>query len=151
MSSRGKIAVLVSGGWLYGSVNRGEFAKAIAPESHRTFRLSKHGWKAPSLVVVRGSHVDAWEWQVTAPAKRKRPAKPRRDPAEDIIMQDIRAVTLLSKDQQADLAAATQDLTAEAIAMLCIAANVNSVDDLTQATLPAFREALAGYVAGTRA
>jgi hypothetical protein len=72
---RGKIAVLISGTWLYGTVNRGEFAKAIAPESHRTFKLAKRGWKASSVVVVKGSHVAAWDWQAPAPARRKRPAK----------------------------------------------------------------------------
>jgi hypothetical protein len=75
VTARGKIAVLTSGVWLYGSVNRGQFAKAIAPDSNRTFTLTKQGWRGDRYrVTVRGSSVDAFEWQVTPP-KRKRPAK----------------------------------------------------------------------------
>lgn len=95
MTLRGKIAVLVAGVWLYGSVNRGEFAKAIAPESHRTFKLSKKGWRAgsSSVVTVKGSSVDAWDWYVTPP-KRKRPAKARPEPVTpaEISDEDRRAL-----------------------------------------------------------
>jgi hypothetical protein len=79
VTPRGKIAVLLPNGWLYGTVNRGEFSRAIAPESHRTFKLSKQAWAGPRRVVtVKGSHVSAWDWLTPAPPKRKRAAKPSR-------------------------------------------------------------------------
>jgi hypothetical protein len=155
---RGKIAVLVSGQWLYGTVNRGEFSRAVGTnEKHQTFKLSKRGWRAgsSSVITVAGSHVAAWEWTptgVSTRAKRKvaKPMRvPMRDPVEDIIMQDLSAVTLLTDEQRADAAAATHDLDRGVVSLLCIAAGVpsGSIDDLTQVTWPPFQEALAAHMA----
>lgn len=75
---RGKIAVLLPNGWLYGTVNRGEFAKAIGDKNGRTFKLSKQAWAGPRRVVsVKGSHVGAWDWLTPAAAKR-RPSRPKQ-------------------------------------------------------------------------
>jgi hypothetical protein len=87
---RGKIAVLLSGTWLYGTVNRGEFSRAIAPESHRTFKLAKKGWRAgsSSVVIVVGSHVAAWDWQTPAPARRKAKAASKLEPVTPAEISD---------------------------------------------------------------
>ena len=84
---RGKIAVLMSGTWLYGSVNRGEFSRAIG--NNKTFKLSKRGWRtgSSSVVIVLGSHVAAWEWQAPAPARRK--AKPAASKSEPVTPAEI--------------------------------------------------------------
>lgn len=58
---------------------------------------------------------------------------------------------LLSDDQRVDLHAAIHDLDVSTVGMLCIAAGVDEPGELTQATLPAFREALAALLAGARA
>jgi len=57
----------------------------------------------------------------------------------------------LTDEQRSDIAAATHGLDDTAMQMLCLAAGVDRLDELTQATLPAFREALAAHMAGTRA
>jgi hypothetical protein len=147
MTARGKIAVLLPNGWLYGTVNRGEFAKAI--ESERTFRLSKTGWRAgPSVVVVKGSHVAAWDWLTPAPAKRKRAAKPKAARSNGITEGVVFAAAPLTADQRDGLRVELSRLNSEAITMLSIAAGVEAPSELTQATLPAFREALAAHMAG---
>jgi hypothetical protein len=88
VAPRAKIRVLLSGEWLYGTVNRREFARATHPdEKLSTFKLTKRGWKGlRSVVEVVGSQVAAWEWQAPpAAAKRRRPqpkAEPPTVPAE---------------------------------------------------------------------
>ena len=54
----------------------------------------------------------------------------------------------LTDEQRMDVAGLCGPLDENAIAMLCIAAGVEDVGELTQATLPAFEEALAAHVAG---
>jgi hypothetical protein len=157
-SSRGKIAVLLPNGWLYGVVSRGEFSKAIGTdERYSTFRLSKQSWKGGrSVVTVKGSHVSAWDWLTPEPpARRKKAAKPAAkapDPVYTVAEYrerfGVESVPNLTPEQRVCLAEDIGGLSEETIAMLCIAANVNTVDDLTQHTLPAFREALAAHVAG---
>jgi hypothetical protein len=151
--ARGKIAVLTQGIWLYGTVNRREFAHAVSVqgvEMRRTFKLTKTGWSTGRRTIpIVGAHVASWDWQI-APVKRKRAAKPRRDPVTPRQAdRNIFAGLPLSDEQHRELAADTRGLSEETVAMLCIAANVNSLDELTQASLPAFREALAAHMAGT--
>lgn len=172
MSARGKIAVLLPNGWLYGTVNRSEFSRAISArgvENRLTFRLSKTGWRAGrSFVTVVGAQVDAWDWYtpVTTQAKRKTPAKAapaHRQNTNGVLASGKPAALRRAEDiavirgdkltpfALGELAAETLSLDANAVRMLCIAANVNSIDELTQATLPAFLEALAAHRAGVPA
>jgi phage recombination protein Bet len=65
-----------------------------------------------------------------------------------IIVREGEEVVLISDEDRADVAAATHGLDESTLALLCIAANVNSVSELTQATLPAFRAALAAHMVG---
>jgi hypothetical protein len=135
MSSRAKVEILMSGEWLYGSVNRGEFAKAIAPDAKRTFKFTRwHRRGGASVAIIRGWLVEGWDWE-TPPVPAKRRAKPhRRAP--------------ITVDTLARLIEDLSGIPDETRSMLCIAANVDSVDQLTQATLPAFREALAAHRVG---
>ena len=148
---RPNISVLVGGTWLYGRVTPGEFSKAIAgtSENHRTFRLNKGTLRGDrSVIVVKGSRVDAWDWLTPEPPARR---KARAKPAAQRVVENGNgwiAPPNLTGDQRVQLAADTVRLSDETITMLCIAANVNTVDDLTQASLPAFQEALAAHVAG---
>jgi hypothetical protein len=140
VSPRARIRVLVSSGnWLYGIVNRAEFERAVADdENHTTFKLWKRDWDTgvTSVWTVLGSHVDAWHWKTpAAPARRKKGSKVGANGAT------------LTTGQLADLVAETAGLNDNTVAMLSIAAGVDSIGALTQATLPAFREALAGYMA----
>jgi len=138
---RAKIAVLLPSGWLYGTVNRAEFDRAVSdPKKHRTFRLSKRGWHGNTSVVdVISSHVDAVDWQAPAtPVRRKKAAK-------------LRVTKPLTQKQAVDLSTNIEFLDENALAMLCLAAGVDSIEALSQATLPAFREALAGYMDEARA
>jgi hypothetical protein len=158
-STRGKIAVLVSGVWLYGRANRLEFARAVgSDERYPTFQLTKHRWEGGLEVVpVVGRHVGSWKWatpEVHAKPKR-RAAKSRAMPAAarhatDVIRgaNEHSGHAPLTAGQATDLVMETADLPANTVAMLCIAAGVYSMDQLTQATLPAFREALAANRAG---
>lgn len=57
----------------------------------------------------------------------------------------------LTGEQRTEVEDATRELDQTAGSMLCIAAGVDSTDKLTQATLPAFREALAAHKAGVAA
>jgi hypothetical protein len=138
--------VLVSGLWLYGTVNRREFERAVSGnDNHPTFRLSKRGWRASSAPEVVGSHVAAWDWLASAaPARRKRPAKAAGIRGAN----EHSGFAPLTNGQLTDLVAETAGLDDNAVAMLSVAAGVDSIDQLTQASLPAFREALAGYMAG---
>ena len=70
---------------------------------------------------------------------------------EDTIMQSISSVMLLDAKQRKDLDADLHDLDENTLSMLCIAADVDSVGELTKDTLPAFQEALAAHVAGVTA
>ncbi|HTZ63494.1 MAG TPA: hypothetical protein VMB51_05265 [Solirubrobacteraceae bacterium] len=54
----------------------------------------------------------------------------------------------LTPEQRAELECDTADLDPAALPMLCLAAGVDSLDDLTQASLPAFRAALEAHAAG---
>lgn len=132
---RAAIRVLVSSGsYLYGAVNRAEFERAV--ENRTDFRLWKRDWAtgASSVWTVPGSHVDAWQWKTpAAPARRKKATKPR-------------VTKPLTQKQAVDLSTNIEFLDENALAMLCLAAGVDSIEALTQATLPAFREALAGYM-----
>lgn len=137
VTGRGKIALLVSGQWLYGTVNRAEFSKATGDEPTRTrFTLTKQGWRAGrSAVTIIGAHVAAWEWQV--PAARA-VAKPKAK----------RAARPLTLAQAGELEASIRGIDANALRMVCVAAGVDSISELTQVTLPAFQGALAAHKAG---
>jgi hypothetical protein len=154
MSTRAKVEILMSGEWLYGSVNRGEFAKAIAPEAKRTFKFTRwHRRGGASVAIIRGWLVEGWDWETPpAPAERRKAA---RKTAQTGALADISVDTIvnapLTAEQRVCLNEDVAGIREEPLAMLCIAANVNSVDDLTQGTLPAFCEALAAYGAGVRA
>lgn len=145
-STRGEINVLVSGVWLYGSANRLEFTRAIGTdERYPTFRLTKRRRHDRSIfyVTVKGAHVNAWDWVTPAPAKRR---KARAKPAANGLVT-VGAIVggPLSDEQRAALEASTDGLDENTLRMLCIhAAGVDSVDELTQATIGPFREALAG-------
>lgn len=145
MTTHAKVEILMSGEWLYGSVNRGEFAKAIAPDAKRTFKFTRwHRRGGASVAVIRGWLVEGWDWETPrAPVKRKA----RTKPTTRIIRgaNEYSGSAPLTEAQNTDLLNAIDGLDPNAVAMLCIAANVISVDYLTQATLPVFREALAAY------
>lgn len=147
-STRGKITVLVSGIWLYGTANRLEFARAVgSDERYSTFRLTKHRWEGGvKIVSIVGSRVGAWEW-LTAPATKARPKRRASTKAARKAPDSL----ALTADDRSELALDIEHLDPETVSMLCIAANVNSVGGLTQASLPAFREALAAYSAGVSA
>jgi hypothetical protein len=85
MSTRAKVEILMSGEWLYGSVNRGEFAKAIAPEAKRTFKFTRwHRRGGSSVAIIKGWLVEGWDWETAPPpAKRKAPAR-RRGAQSDV-------------------------------------------------------------------
>jgi hypothetical protein len=139
---RAKIAVLLPSGWLYGTVNRAEFERAVSdPKKHWTFRLSKRGWHASSVVDVLSRQVDAWDWMTpAAPARRKRPTNGVA-PAPPALSSSS-----CTPEQRAEVAEAIRDIDQNTRSMLCVAAGVDSIDHLSQATLPAFKEALAGYM-----
>jgi hypothetical protein len=154
-STRAKVEILMSGEWLYGSVNRGEFAKAIAPDAKRTFKFTRwHRRGGASVAIIRGWLVEGWDWETPpVPAKRKASTKPRRveSAKNGNGMVDIASVKSLSKEGRVCLNEDLSGIPDETRSILCIAADVNSVDELTPASLPAFREALAAYEAGVRA
>jgi hypothetical protein len=143
---RGKLSVLlVSGVRLYGTANRLEFARAIgSDERYPWFKLTKHRFEGGVKVIpVRGDHVSSFDWVTPAPAKRR---KARAKPAANglVTVEAIVGGPLSILDGE-HLAEETKDLDENALRMLCIeAAGVDSIDELTQATVGLFREALAG-------
>jgi hypothetical protein len=95
------------------------------------------------------------EEAVSELANRETPADARASEAHEGLLGGgmklggvVFADPSISAEQRAELAARTHDLDENALGMLCIAAGVDHPDELTQATLPAFNEALAAHVAG---
>jgi hypothetical protein len=113
--------------------------------------LKKFGAKAFGEPLDHGDvEASQGDWEIEEPT-----ADADRGPIIDTpaTLTDGAAKLMVSRSLQIgaqeryDLADELRGLDEQAIAMLCIAANVNSVPDLTQATLPAFREALAAHMA----
>lgn len=156
-ATRPNISVLVGGVWLHGRVTPGEFSKAIGGGEHqRTFKLNKGTLRgAPSVVIVKGARVDAWDWLTPERAKpKRRAAKPRAADNRPVVAlaDHVPALkTALTDAEREQIAAAERDLDENALAMICIAIGVHSTDGLTQATFPAFQDAVAAHMAGSRA